>query len=51
MIRRIATVGGWTLVSRLSGFARDVVMAAVLGAGPVADAFLHLVRVLYKADA
>ena len=39
MIKRIATVGGWTLVSRISGFIRDVVMAAVLGAGPMADAF------------
>ncbi len=44
MIRRIATVGGWTLVSRLSGFARDVVMAAVLGAGPMADAFFVAFR-------
>src|ERR1700694_714716 len=40
MIRNIFTVGGWTLVSRITGFLRDVVMAAVLGAGPVADAFL-----------
>ena len=39
MIRRIATVGGLTLVSRATGFVRDVVMAAVLGAGPMADAF------------
>lgn len=39
MIRSIFSVGGWTLVSRLSGFARDIMMAAVLGAGPVADAF------------
>jgi putative peptidoglycan lipid II flippase len=39
MIRRIATVGGLTLVSRLTGFLRDVVMAAILGAGPLADAF------------
>src|SRR5690606_3834475 len=44
MIRRIATVGGWTLVSRVTGFARDVVMAAVLGAGPAADAFLVAFR-------
>ena len=34
MIKRIATVGGLTLVSRVTGFIRDVVMAAVLGAGP-----------------
>src|SRR5207253_3601866 len=40
MIERILTVGGFTLISRITGFFRDVVMAAVLGAGPVADAFL-----------
>ncbi|HEY6670383.1 MAG TPA: lipid II flippase MurJ, partial [Methyloceanibacter sp.] len=44
MIRRIATVGGLTLVSRLTGFLRDVVMAAVLGAGPMADAFFVAFR-------
>jgi putative peptidoglycan lipid II flippase len=44
MIRRIATVGGLTLVSRLTGFVRDVVMAAVLGAGPMADAFFVAFR-------
>jgi putative peptidoglycan lipid II flippase len=44
MIRRIATVGGLTLVSRLTGFVRDVVMAAILGAGPIADAFFVAFR-------
>ncbi len=44
MIRRIATVGGLTLVSRVTGFVRDVVMAAILGAGPVADAFFVAFR-------
>jgi putative peptidoglycan lipid II flippase len=44
MIKRIATVGGWTLVSRVSGFIRDVVMAAALGAGPMADAFFVAFR-------
>src|SRR5216683_2593319 len=44
MIERILTVGGFTLVSRLTGFFRDIVMAAVLGAGPVADAFLVAFR-------
>lgn len=39
MIRSIFTVGGWTLLSRLTGFARDITMAAILGAGPIADAF------------
>src|ERR1700681_2487713 len=44
MIGRIFTVGGLTLVSRLTGFARDIVLAAVLGAGPAADAFFVALR-------
>lgn len=44
MIRRIATVGGFTLLSRLTGFVRDVVLAAILGAGPMADAFFIAFR-------
>jgi putative peptidoglycan lipid II flippase len=40
LIRSIVTVGGWTMLSRGAGFARDVMMAAYLGAGPVAEAFL-----------
>ena len=44
MINRILTVGGLTLLSRVTGFARDIVMAAVLGAGPIADAFLVAFR-------
>ena len=42
-IRLIAgffTVGVWTLLSRVLGFARDILMAAFLGTGPVAEAFL-----------
>src|SRR5436853_5602814 len=39
MLGRIFTVGGYTLLSRLTGFARDILLAAMLGAGPVADAF------------
>ncbi len=44
MFRNILSVGGLTLLSRLAGFIRDVVMAAVLGAGPVADAFFVAFR-------
>ncbi len=40
LMRSILTVGGWTLLSRGAGFARDMMMAAYLGAGPVAEAFL-----------
>src|SRR5580692_6046297 len=44
MIGRILTVGGYTLVSRLTGFLRDVMLAAIIGAGPVADAFFVAFR-------
>ena len=44
MIDRILTVGGLTLVSRFTGFARDIMLAAILGAGPVADAFFVALR-------
>ncbi len=44
MFSRMASVGGLTLVSRLIGFFRDIVLAAVLGAGPVADAFFVALR-------
>ena len=40
MIRSFLTVSTGTLASRLLGFARDSMVAALLGAGPVADAFL-----------
>jgi putative peptidoglycan lipid II flippase len=44
MIERILTVGGLTLVSRLTGFIRDIMLAAILGAGPIADAFFVALR-------
>lgn len=44
MLGRIFTVGGYTLLSRLTGFARDMMLAAILGAGPVADAFFVALR-------
>jgi putative peptidoglycan lipid II flippase len=44
MIERILTVGGLTLASRLTGFIRDIMLAAILGAGPVADAFFVALR-------
>jgi putative peptidoglycan lipid II flippase len=39
MLKGVLTVGGWTMASRILGFARDMMIAALLGAGPVADAF------------
>jgi len=44
MIQRILTVGGFTLLSRITGFVRDIILAAVLGAGPLADAFFVALR-------
>ena len=44
MIGRIFTVGGFTLLSRITGFARDIMLAAILGAGPIADAFFVALR-------
>ena len=44
MLKPFLTVGGFTLLSRITGFVRDILMAAVLGAGPVADAFLIAFR-------
>ncbi|MFC3693502.1 murein biosynthesis integral membrane protein MurJ [Chenggangzhangella methanolivorans] len=44
MWRKAASVGGLTLVSRAFGFVRDVMMAALLGAGPLADAFMVAFR-------
>src|ERR1700682_2314466 len=40
IIRPTLTVSTATLASRLLGFVRDAMVAALLGAGPVADAFL-----------
>ena len=40
LTRGFMTVGFWTLLSRIFGFARDIMIAAYLGAGPIAEAFL-----------
>src|SRR3974377_879227 len=39
LLSSVATVGSYTAISRVFGFIRDVLTAAILGAGPVADAF------------
>lgn len=44
LVKKFATVGGATLMSRILGFLREMLMAAVLGAGPVADAFYAAFR-------
>ncbi|MGH7247580.1 MAG: murein biosynthesis integral membrane protein MurJ, partial [Pseudomonadota bacterium] len=44
MLWKILTVGGYTLISRATGFARDILLAAILGGGPLADAFFVAFR-------
>lgn len=39
LLASVATVGSFTMISRVLGFVRDMMMAALLGAGPIADAF------------
>ncbi|MBI4275648.1 MAG: lipid II flippase MurJ, partial [Rhizobiales bacterium] len=45
MARNVATVGTATLLSRGLGFARDVGIAAVLGAGALSDAFFAALQI------
>ena len=40
LISGFLTVGFWTLISRIAGLVRDILMARFLGDGPVAEAFV-----------
>lgn len=40
LLRSIATLGSFTMVSRVLGFAREILIASVIGPGMVADAFI-----------
>jgi putative peptidoglycan lipid II flippase len=57
LLRSVATVGSYTLMSRVLGFIRDILTAAILGAGPIADAFFvaqrlpNLFRTLFAEGA
>ena len=44
LVRSVATVGGYTGISRILGFVRDILIANVVGASPVADAFFAAFR-------
>lgn len=44
LIKKFSSVGGATMASRVLGFAREAMIAAFLGAGPVADAFYAAFR-------
>lgn len=45
LLRSLATVSGMTLLSRISGFARDVVVTHAFGAGAATDAFWVAFRI------
>ncbi|MBI3419549.1 MAG: lipid II flippase MurJ, partial [Proteobacteria bacterium] len=45
--RSVTTIGLFTLLSRLLGFVRDLLTATLLGAGPIADAFVVAQRLPY----
>ncbi|HEV7960593.1 MAG TPA: lipid II flippase MurJ, partial [Rhizomicrobium sp.] len=40
MWRRLLSVSGFTLLSRITGLIRDISMATILGSGLMSDAFL-----------
>jgi len=44
LYRAFATVGGLTMLSRILGFVRDMLIAAALGSGAIADAFFVAFR-------
>jgi len=43
-MRGLVTVGGNTLLSRIFGFLRDILIASAIGTGPAADAFFAAFR-------
>lgn len=44
LVRAIGTIGGLTMVSRIFGFAREMLMSRIMGASGAADAFLVAFR-------
>jgi putative peptidoglycan lipid II flippase len=57
LLRAVSTIGGLTLVSRVLGMVRDILMARYVGAGMASDAFLiawrlpNLFRALFAEGA
>ncbi len=45
MLRGILTIGGWTMASRVLGLVREQLIAYLVGAGPIADAFFMANRI------
>ena len=49
MIRQMAMVGSGTALSRLLGFLRDMLLGAIFGSGPIADAFFAALQLINVA--
>ena len=45
LIKSTGTFSFFTLISRLTGYLRDILIAIFLGAGPIADAFFVAFRI------
>ena len=45
VVRAVGSIGLATLLSRILGFVRDMVVARAFGAGPVTDAFFVAFRI------
>src|SRR5205809_5797713 len=45
VVRALGSISGATFLSRVLGFARDMVVALIFGAGPVTDAFFVAFRI------
>ena len=41
LLKSVSTIGGFTLISRIAGLAREMIFARVMGAGATSDAFLQ----------
>ncbi|KAB2833522.1 MAG: lipid II flippase MurJ, partial [Caedimonadaceae bacterium] len=44
-LKSVATISSLTIISRVFGFIRDALIAAFVGAGPIADAFFVAFKV------
>ncbi len=44
LIKAMATVAGFSMISRVTGMVRDIMIAAAIGAGPLSDAFFVALR-------
>jgi putative peptidoglycan lipid II flippase len=44
VLRQFFSVGGFTALSRVTGFLREMVISALMGAGPLADAYFVALR-------